>query len=427
MKVVLLSPTHHRIAAKILSAGALLFLGTALPGMAQFTSIQNFDGTGNLSYTNSTIGNTGYPGTIRSGNASSISGSNALPNQGANYPNNYTSSSSGFVVYNPNGTGIARPISQLTFSPVSFSRSEGSTISFRLAAYSDGASSGLDATGRVILSLATNINSNFTDYITVQGTSSRGSYWDFGANGVVSSNYPAVNNAVTPSGNLGSSAYGGNGTGASTVRLTLPTGITTATLRITLEANAKSALVIDDVIITSASPLPVSLTKFAAARQGNNVSVNWATATELNNAYFEIQRSSNSKVFKTIGRVDGKGTTNTAATYTFTDNNPLNSTAYYRLHQVDTDGKDTYSAVAAVAGLNQLETAVYPNPSAGTITLPATDETVQYRIYSATGQTVAAGTAAGGATVNIQNVPPGMYFLELTTGGKHSTQRFVRQ
>ncbi|UOQ78243.1 T9SS type A sorting domain-containing protein [Hymenobacter sp. 5516J-16] len=195
-----------------------------------------------------------------------------------------------------------------------------------------------------------------------------------------------------------------------------------------MKANFKSALLIDDVIVTSPAPLPVTLIDFNATRQGQNVLLNWATSLEKNNAYFEVQRSQDSKSFSTIGRVAGNGTTSKGATYKFTDLAPLPGQAYYRLRQVDVEGTDSYSPVATVGESELTSTAsVYPNPSLGTITLPEATSLVKYRVYSAAGKTVATGEAQGGSTIHIEQVPAGLYFLETTIGTQRNVQRFVRK
>ncbi|SNC75120.1 Por secretion system C-terminal sorting domain-containing protein [Hymenobacter gelipurpurascens] len=155
--------------------------------------------------------------------------------------------------------------------------------------------------------------------------------------------------------------------------------------------------------------------------------VKWATATEKNNAYFEVQRSNDGKAFTTVGKVTGNGTTATGASYNFTDRNPLAATSYYRLRQVDNDATETYSSVVTISGADKIEASFYPNPSNSLVTLPAVSGLVKYRVYTATGQNVATGEAQGGSEVSLQQVPAGIYFLELITAGKHNVQRFVKQ
>ncbi|MDU0371917.1 T9SS type A sorting domain-containing protein [Hymenobacter endophyticus] len=173
--------------------------------------------------------------------------------------------------------------------------------------------------------------------------------------------------------------------------------------------------------------LPVTLTSLSVTAKSTGALISWATATEVNNAYFELERSTNGKLFTAIGKVQGTGTTSTGAKYSYDDTNPLTSLTYYRLRQVDTDGTATFSSVVAVSAANTLQASFYPNPSNSSITLPAADGVVEYRVYSVTGQVLAAGKGAGNSSVTIQQIPEGIYFLELTAGGKRNVQRFVRQ
>ncbi|MCA8831426.1 beta strand repeat-containing protein [Hymenobacter pini] len=173
------------------------------------------------------------------------------------------------------------------------------------------------------------------------------------------------------------------------------------------------------------NPLPVTLISFSAERRGQAVLVNWATAIEKNNASFEVLRSNDGKSFQVISRVKGQGTTNSSSTYTFIDNAALNGLTYYQLRQVDLDGTATLSSVVVVAA--ELQATFYPNPSNTSITLPAIDGGVEYQIYSVTGKAVASGKSAGNATVDVQSIPAGVYILELTSAGKRTVQRFVRQ
>ncbi|RFP64466.1 T9SS C-terminal target domain-containing protein [Hymenobacter lapidiphilus] len=174
-------------------------------------------------------------------------------------------------------------------------------------------------------------------------------------------------------------------------------------------------------------PLPVTLVSFTAQARPSGVKLDWVTATELNNDYFEVQRSASGQAFAPISQVPGSGTTNSGATYSFTDTAPLAGSGYYRLRQVDRDGSEAFSAVVVATGPQQLEALIYPNPGTTTIMLPAgTGQPVDYRIYTITGRTVLAGRTAGGTSFGVQQIPAGLYLIELVTGGQRHVQRFVR-
>ncbi|SDL29963.1 hypothetical protein SAMN04488090_0665 [Siphonobacter aquaeclarae] len=116
-------------------------------------------------------------------------------------------------------------------------------------------------------------------------------------------------------------------------------------------------------------PLPVSLASFTAAAEGrSSARLNWVTASELNNAFFEIQHSLNARDFETVGQVAGHGTTQQKQSYTFL-NEGLDASHihYYRLKQVDADGKFQYTKTVSVVlpGYGGLSLRVTPNPATG--------------------------------------------------------------
>ena len=116
----------------------------------------------------------------------------------------------------------------------------------------------------------------------------------------------------------------------------------------------------------SEGALPVDLVDFFLSENDkNSVSLNWETATEINNDYFQIERSYNAREFETIGKIEGAGNTSSNESYSFIDEKPeLNRPIYYRLKQVDFDGAYEYSLIKKIT----LEEAaihiekVYPNP-----------------------------------------------------------------
>lgn len=154
----------------------------------------------------------------------------------------------------------------------------------------------------------------------------------------------------------------------------------------------------DTVTITATSTVPVTLTSFDAVKNNNDVMLNWVTASEINNDYFEVQRSNDGVNFEKIGQVDGNGSTTSVSSYAFNDKNVLAdfssvSAFFYRLKQVDFDGTTEYSKTVRVSNniltANNIE--VYPNPNNGAfnIMLPANEQsTVQLIIVDRTGRIV---------------------------------------
>ncbi|WP_345126181.1 T9SS type A sorting domain-containing protein [Hymenobacter antarcticus] len=210
-----------------------------------------------------------------------------------------------------------------------------------------------------------------------------------------------------------------------TVNLPNFTTRTTVGVTITISAARRSIVLISNVIISSDSPLPVELTRFAATAKGQGVTVDWATASEKNSDRFEVQRSATGEAFETVGTVKGQGNTSSTHAYTLVDSRPLAGRSYYRLRQVDTDGTTAYSPVVAVQ--LRAELAVYPNPSAGIVTLPAALGDVRYRLLNTIGQTLLSGQATGNDQLDLSKLAKGTFFLELTGEAGRTTQRLVRE
>ncbi len=109
--------------------------------------------------------------------------------------------------------------------------------------------------------------------------------------------------------------------------------------------------------------LPVKLVKFLAAAEAKAAKLYWETASELNNDKFEIERSTNGTDFVKIGEVKGNGTSQKLNTYSFKDFAPINGVNYYRLKQLDFDGKFEYSEIKFVNfDIKETTFSVYPNP-----------------------------------------------------------------
>ena len=120
---------------------------------------------------------------------------------------------------------------------------------------------------------------------------------------------------------------------------------------------------------TANNALPVELLSFQATAQAQTVQLLWETASEINNDYFEVQRSVDGINFKKIGEVAGNGTTSELVKYELVDKLPIAGVAYYRLKQVDYNGMYEHSDAVSVEWINDgalaafVELELYPNPA----------------------------------------------------------------
>ena len=139
--------------------------------------------------------------------------------------------------------------------------------------------------------------------------------------------------------------------------------------------------------------LPVELISFDATLKDHSTLLNWVTASEENNTGFEIQRSSDAVDWKTIDFVEGNGTTDLTNEYNYEDRNPLHGSNYYRLKQIDFDGKFEFSQIEEVTyqGKPNEYLKVFPNPATDIFSVMLFNpnrERVHVKIFSSTGQEV---------------------------------------
>ncbi len=195
-------------------------------------------------------------------------------------------------------------------------------------------------------------------------------------------------------------------------------------------------------IVGSGSALPVALSSFTGeAKAGKNFLL-WTTASETNNAGFEVQRSVDGTDFSTIGKVNSKaegGNSSNPINYSFTDGTPFAGMNYYRLVQTDKDGKTNYSSVISLKGAKteRLQiVSVYPNPAvndvrvvmnapeAGKVTLAVTD--LSGRIVTQLNRQVATGDNS--IDVNVASLAAGTYFIKVIcdNGCETLVKKFVK-
>jgi fibronectin-binding autotransporter adhesin len=131
-------------------------------------------------------------------------------------------------------------------------------------------------------------------------------------------------------------------------------------------ADASTNKVDNPLTGTPPVPLPVKLVLFTAVRQGAAVRVAWVTVSEQNSAYFSVQRSADGRTFSDLQRVAAQGSSTSRHDYAALDASPLAGLSYYRLRQVDNDGKENYSPAVAMRFKGQQTTptlVAYPNPA----------------------------------------------------------------
>ncbi len=167
------------------------------------------------------------------------------------------------------------------------------------------------------------------------------------------------------------------------------------------------------------SPLPVSLLSFGGNRTNSNVLLNWITANEVNCRGFAIERGVGSLNFEEVAYVASKGSnSNKKLSYAFNDQNVPSQELFYRLKQIDLDGKYSYSPIVSIKGIqSETSTIVYPNPFSGRIWVETNaNEMVQVNIFDVQGRKIWTKEIFSTGKIEIpasQDWETGIYFIQL--------------
>lgn len=176
---------------------------------------------------------------------------------------------------------------------------------------------------------------------------------------------------------------------------------------------------------SESSPLPVKLVDFSVRAEGDLAVLSWSTTNEFENRGFEILRSSDARTWTSIGFVEaGEGESNQ---YRFVDEMPIRGMSYYRLKQIDLNGREELSHVVSLK-LQALKgmLSVYPNPaSEGYVEFEMTRaDAVSVKVLNMLG--VELPVSRSGNRLNVKGLPAGQYILQIRTAdGESYTKTFL--
>jgi len=184
-------------------------------------------------------------------------------------------------------------------------------------------------------------------------------------------------------------------------------------------------------ITGSAASFPVEWLSFDAWPDGEVARLEWVTAMEENNAYFDVERSSNGIDFTPIGQVESLGNSDEPVSYTFEDQHPVQGKNYYRLRQVDLDGQFSYSDLRVVQ-FRGFGISLWPNPFTDRITIdhdPVPGSPLRLMLYNGLGQPVIDKLLLplGRQEMELSHLPEGAYtYLFISEGRRIQTGKLVR-
>ncbi len=184
---------------------------------------------------------------------------------------------------------------------------------------------------------------------------------------------------------------------------------------------------------TPDNPLPIELLTFNANYNGTDVNLNWATASEKNNDYFNIERSADGVNFNSIARIKGAGNTSFTINYSDIDKNPLEGISYYRLKQTDFNGNYTYSDIRPITIIKSFSVIkVYPIPTDNVINIELNEKMnfpITIKITNILGELVYESTqiADKNISIDVTKLPASVYFVDLNSENYSYKTKVVKQ
>lgn len=225
----------------------------------------------------------------------------------------------------------------------------------------------------------------------------------------------------------------GDGTfplGVAFQQVTAPISGTGTTLIIQICANSNSSgeeFAVDHIQIEENVTVPVELLSFEAETVKNDVQLTWITASESDNYGFEVERSTDGKLWETIDFVKGNGNSLSNIKYQYLDKEVARNLNYYRLKQIDFDGDFEHSNIVNAAIETPFDFNIYPNPVGNQLNITTEKETtLELIVQDSEGRTIAEKRLESHLNFDTSTLPKGTYFITLKNGKRQHKSRFIK-
>ena len=176
--------------------------------------------------------------------------------------------------------------------------------------------------------------------------------------------------------------------------------------------------------------LPVELVSFICEELDSKILLTWHTASETQNDYFLVQHSTDGISFRELARIPGSGNSQMENHYEYPHEIPSPGTNYYRLKQVDFDGRFEYSHIVSLKMHAEEGIQVYPNPFSGEfqIDINSEQDELPARIYDAAGRSVWQGMLHNRRQImELPGVQSGMFWLEVDFDNRTERVKVLKQ
>ncbi len=172
--------------------------------------------------------------------------------------------------------------------------------------------------------------------------------------------------------------------------------------------------------------LPIELLSFTAEYKDSYVEINWITASEIKNDYFNVERSVDGVNYNSIIKINGSGNSSQTLNYSTIDEAPLLGISYYRLKQTDYDGETSYSDIKAVSfnRSKNLVLKIYPNPVSSQITIDSESEIESIDIFNIYGSLVKTESASN---FSVESLANGAYIVNIKTENGIVRSNFIKE
>jgi hypothetical protein len=177
----------------------------------------------------------------------------------------------------------------------------------------------------------------------------------------------------------------------------------------------------------NSSLLPVTFISFTGKSNGNSIALSWSTAEEINNNFFEVQKSTDGVNFITLANEPANGN----HSYSYTDG-AFTQRSYYRLKQVDLNGNYTFYTILEFNPESNLELVVSPNPAADnnfTISFNSLSSTISMKLQDANGKEIYSKSTSNGMIdgAELPVLVPGVYYVNANDGQSSLIKKIVIQ
>ncbi len=179
--------------------------------------------------------------------------------------------------------------------------------------------------------------------------------------------------------------------------------------------------------------LPAELLSFETICDDQMVELSWQTASEINNNYFTIERSSDGIIFNAIATIKANGNSSAVIDYSWIDDSPLSGTSYYRLKQTDFDGRFEYLGIRSLSCDKISPITIYPNPFSTNFTVELSDA-IKYPLtitmHDCLGREVCHKTITEETQrvkINLdEQLPTGSYFVKVFNENQQTVERLIK-